>query len=221
MFQTIDNILSPPELARLREIAAKSKFVDGRISAVGSPVKNNLQVGDMNAAQQASNIVSGALSRSEDFRVFAFPKIIIPPVLTRYDTGMHYGIHVDSAFMPIGQQALRSDLSCTIFISDAEEYEGGDLRIRLGTADVRIKGKAGSAIVYPSSTIHEVEPIIAGQRLIALTFIESRIANSELREWLFELNEVAAIAGEKMDIDTYTRLQRVRENLLRYWADPD
>jgi PKHD-type hydroxylase len=221
MFQLIDNVLTPPELERLRVIAAQAKFVDGKITAEGSPVKNNVQVGERGAAQQASQIVSAALLRSEDFRVFAFPKVFVPPVLTRYDTGMYYGVHVDSAYMPIGQQSLRSDLSCTVFISDQSDYEGGALRIRLGTADVRIKGKAGSAIVYPSSTLHEVEPITAGQRLIALTFIESRIANAEQREWLFELNEVSAIAGEKMDIETYTRLQRVRENLLRYWSDPD
>lgn len=221
MFQLIENVLTAPELERLRSIAAQAKFVDGKISAEGSTVKNNMQLGDRSAAQLASQIVGSALLRSEDFRVFAFPKVFMPPVLTRYDTGMFYGIHVDSAFMPLGQQSLRSDLSCTVFINDESDYEGGALRIRLGTSDVRIKGKAGSAIVYPSSTIHEVEPVTAGQRLIALTFIESRIANAELREWLFELNEVSAIAGEKMDIETFTRFQRVRENLLRYWSDPD
>src|SRR5205085_2795054 len=128
---------------------------------------------------------------------------------------------VDSAFMPVGERDMRSDLSCTIFISDASDYEGGALRISLGTSEIRIKGKAGSAIVYPSTTIHNVEPVTSGSRLIALTFIESRIANSEHREWLFELNEIGAIMAEKMDLETYTRLQRVQENLLRYWGDPD
>ena len=140
-------------------------------------------------------------------------------MLTRYDTGMHYGIHVDSAFTPSGDRSIRVDLSCTIFISEPNEYDGGGLLIRLGSNDVSIKGAAGSAIVYPSTTIHQVLPVNSGSRLISLTFIESRIANSEHREWLFELNEVAAISGEAMDIDTFTRLQRVRENLLRYWGD--
>lgn len=221
MFRSIPNILTANEVAQLRAIAERATFVDGRASAAGSPVKNNVQVGERNALQQSSQIVAQALVRNEDFRVFAFPKSITPPVLTRYDTGMHYGLHVDAAYMPLGDRALRSDLSCTIFISDESDYEGGALRISLGSTDVRIKGKAGSAIVYPSTFIHEVEPVLAGNRLIALTFIESRIANSEQREWLFELNEVAAIAGEKMDRDTYTRLQRVQENLLRYWSNPD
>ena len=142
-------------------------------------------------------------------------------MLTRYDTGMHYGIHVDSAFTPSGDRSIRVDLSCTIFISEPNEYDGGGLLIRLGSNDVSIKGAAGSAIVYPSTTIHQVLPVNSGSRLISLTFIESRIANSEHREWLFELNEVAAISGEAMDIDTFRRLQRVRENLLRYWDDSD
>jgi PKHD-type hydroxylase len=221
MFRTIPDVLTSAELSQLHALAARSAFVDGRATAVGSPVKNNLQVVDHNVLQQSSQIVAQALYRNEDFRVFAFPKIMVPPVLTRYDSGMHYGVHVDAAFMRVGERSLRSDVSCTVFISDEADYEGGALRIRLGSMDVRIRGKAGSAIVYPSTSLHEVEPVVSGQRLIALTFIESRISNSEFREWLFELNEVGAIAGEKMDIETYTRLQRVQENLLRHWGDPD
>lgn len=221
MFRTIPDVLTPAELGQLRALAASAPFVDGRITAAGSPVKNNVQVGDRNALQQSSRIVAQALLRSEDFRVFAFPKTIMPPLLTRYDQGMHYGVHVDAAYMQIGERALRSDLSGTIFISDESDYEGGALRIRLGSADVRIKGKAGSAIVYPSTSLHEVEPVTSGSRLVALTFIESRVANSEQRDLLFELHEIGALAGERMGIDTYTRLQRVQENLLRNWGDPD
>jgi PKHD-type hydroxylase len=91
----------------------------------------------------------------------------------------------------------------------------------LGNAEVRLRAQAGSAIVYPSTTIHRVEEVTRGERLVALTFIESRIADGEQRELLYELNEVAAIAGEKMDVDTYTRLQRVQQNLIRKWGDPD
>lgn len=221
MFRDIPDVLTTAELDHLRALAARAPFVDGRITAAGSPVKNNVQVGDRNALQQSSQIVAQALLRNEDFRVFAFPKTMMPPLLTRYDAGMHYGIHVDAAYMQIGERALRSDLSCTIFISDNGDYEGGALRIRLGSMDVRIKGRAGSAIVYPSTSLHEVEPVLSGYRLVALTFIESRIANSEQREWLSELHEIAAVAGDTMDIETYTRLQRVQENLLRHWGDPD
>lgn len=220
MFLEIPDVLTAAELAQLRAIAARTPFIDGRISAVGSPVKNNVRIADA-ALQQSSGIVGQALIRSEDFRVFAFPKSMTPPLLTRYDTGMHYGIHVDAAFMPMGQAAVRTDLSCTVFISAPEEYEGGALEMRLGSQRLAVKGRAGSAIVYPSTTIHQVLPVTSGSRLVSLTFIESRIANSEHREWLYELGEVAAIGGQSMDIDTYTRLSRVKENLLRYWAEGD
>jgi PKHD-type hydroxylase len=222
MFLDIPDVLTSAEIAQLRAIAARSVFIDGKMgSPDASPVKNNVRVGDQEANRQSAQLVGDALFRHEDFRTFAFPKAMMPPILTRYDTGMYYGIHVDSALMWSGQRTLRSDLSCTVFIGDASEYEGGALRLKLGSSDVRVKGKAGSAIVYPSTTVHEVEPVTSGARLIAMTFIESRIANSENRELLYELMEIGAAAGEKMDIETYTRLQRVQQNLLRAWGSPD
>lgn len=116
---------------------------------------------------------------------------------------------------------LRSDLSCTIFISDESDYEGGALRISLGSYDVKVKGKAGSAVVYPSTTIHEVEPVTAGSRLIGLVFVESRIADAERRNLLAELFDIGALQASKMDILTFTRLQCVQENLLRAWGGAD
>ncbi len=221
MFRMIENVLTAAELQTLRGIAARAQFVDGKISAVGSPVKNNVQISDQNAHRQASQLMGDALYRSEDFRASAFPKAMSPPLLTRYDAGMHYGIHVDSAFMPTGGRMMRSDLSCTIFISDESEYQGGALRISLGAYDVKVKGKAGSVVVYPSTTIHEVEPVTAGSRLIGLVFVESRIADTERRNLLSELFEIGALQAANMDILTYTRLQRVQENLLRAWGDAD
>jgi len=222
MFLSIPDVLTAAELSHLRAIAARTTFVDPKKeSAFVSPLKNNRWVTDPEALRQSAQLVGDAVFRSEDFRTFAFPKAMMPPVLTRYDEGMHYGIHVDSAFMTTGQRVLRSDLSCTVFISDESDYDGGALRIGLGSSEIRIKGKAGSAIVYPSTTIHEVEPVTRGTRLVATTFIESRIADSEQRDLLYELMEIGAIAGEGMDIRTYTRLQRVQQNLLRRWGDPD
>jgi PKHD-type hydroxylase len=221
MFNTIENVLNAAEIAELRAIAARATFIDGRISAPGAPVKNNVVLGDRELFARSSQMVGDALYRSENFRVFAFPKAMAPPILTKYGTGMYYGTHTDAAFMPLPSRTLRSDLSCTIFLSDPESYEGGDLVARLGNSEVRLRAPAGAAIVYPSTMLHRVEQVTKGERLVALTFIESRVADSAERELLYELNEVGAIAGEKMDIDTYTRLLRVQENLLRKWADPD
>ncbi len=221
MFNTIENVLTAAELEELRAIAARAQFIDGRISAPEAPVKNNLVVGDPALMNRSAQIVADALFRSEDFRVFALPKAMTPPVLTRYGKGMYYGTHTDTAFMPQPTRLLRSDLSCTVFLSDPESYEGGELVTRFGTEELRLRAPAGAAIVYPSTTLHRVEEVTEGERLVALTFIESRIADGEQRELLYELSEIAAIAGEKMDIDTYTRLQRVQQNLMRKWGDPD
>lgn len=221
MFNTIANVLTGEEIAELRAIAARANFTDGRISAPGAPLKNNVVMVDRALFDRSAQLVADALYRSEDFRVFALPKAMAPPILTKYGVGMYYGTHTDAAFMQLPSRTLRSDLSCTVFLSDPDGYEGGDLVARLGNSEVRLRAAAGSAIVYPSTTIHRVEEVTKGERLVALTFIESRIADGEQRELLYELNEVAAAAGEKMDVDTYTRLQRVQQNLMRKWGDPD
>lgn len=221
MFNTIENVLNAAEIGELRAIAERAEFIDGRISAPGAPVKNNVVLGDRQLFARSSQLVADALYRSEDFRVFAFPKAMTPPMLTKYSAGMYYGTHTDAAFMPHPSRLMRSDLSCTVFLSDPESYDGGELVTRFGTAEVRLRAPAGAAIVYPSTTLHRVEEVTRGERLVALTFIQSRIADGEQRELLYELNEIGAIAGEKMDIDTYTRLQRVQQNLLRRWGESD
>jgi len=113
---------------------------------------------------------------------------------------------------------LRSDLSCTIFLNDPAQYEGGALRIVLGNAELRFKGALGSAIVYPSSTLHEVEKVESGERIVGLTFIESQIADTSKRNLLYELNEVAALEGNRMSYENFTRLQSVQQNLMRRWS---
>ena len=215
MFREID-LLSAAGVAELRRIAAAANFVDGRISNPHSKVKQNLQLHDEQAYQRSSQILSQALMAHEDFRNFAFPLGILPPLMTRYTPGMQYGAHADAAFLQLGQMAIRSDLSCTIFLSDPDEYEGGALRIELGTRDLRFRGRPGTAIVYPSTMMHEVEPVTKGERLVAITFIQSRIADPLLRETLYELNEVAALEGLSMAPENYARLQLVQANLLRH-----
>jgi len=220
MFKELE-ILSAAQVAELRGIAASARFVDGRISNPHSTVKQNLQLHDEAAYDRSSQILTQALYGHEDFQNFAFPVAMLPPMMARYTSEMRYGAHADAAFLQLGNMGLRSDLSCTVFLSDPDGYEGGDLVARLGNSEVRLRAAAGSAIVYPSTTIHRVEEVTKGERLVALTFIESRIADGEQRELLYELNEVAAAAGEMMDVDTYTRLQRVQQNLMRKWGDPD
>ncbi|HKR25291.1 MAG TPA: Fe2+-dependent dioxygenase [Allosphingosinicella sp.] len=218
MFKELD-ILSAAQVAELKQIAATANFVDGRISNPHSTVKQNLQLHDEAAYNRSSQIIMQAMLSHEDFRNFAFPVAMLPPMMTRYTGEMRYGAHADAAFLQLGNQPIRSDLSATIFLNDPATYEGGALRIRLGTRDTHFKGAAGSVIVYPSDMLHEVEPVTKGERLVAITFIQSRIADKFRRELLYELNEVAALEGLNMQPENYTRLQLVQSNLLRHWGD--
>ncbi|MEO8115785.1 MAG: Fe2+-dependent dioxygenase [Phenylobacterium sp.] len=221
MFLEIDDVLSPAEVAQLRGWGAKARFVDGRISSPHSTVKDNLQIDHADEAYTASSkLMAAALQRNEPFRNFAFPSLMAPPLLARYAPGMKYGAHADAALMQLGPQVLRSDLSCTLFLSEPDAYEGGVLSVRLGTKAVEFKLRAGSAVVYPSTTLHEVTPVTAGERLVGITFVESQIADSAYRELLFELDEVAALEGANMSWENRTRLQYVRTNLKRIWSAP-
>jgi PKHD-type hydroxylase len=212
-------LLTDAEIAECRRIAATAPFVDGRITNPHNTAKKNEQLHEPQAYQKSSQLLLQAFMRSEEFSDFAFPALIAPPFLTRYKPGMKYGLHTDSAYirMPAGQ--LRSDLSCTVFLSDPESYEGGSLHILLGDADLHFKLRAGEAIVYPSDTFHEVEPVTSGERLVAITFIQSRIPDPFRRNLLFNLNEVAALEGLNMSPENYSRLQLVQAQLQRYWGE--
>jgi PKHD-type hydroxylase len=216
MFKVIPNLLDAAGLAALSEIANRATFVDGRISNPHNKAKNNLQTYDAQAAERLGR----ALMENEDFRNFAFPAKMVPPVLSRYDQGMEYGWHADAATLDPGTGPVRADLSCTIFLSSPSSYGGGSLIIGLGDAEFKIRGPAGTAIVYPSHTFHRVEPVTSGARLVGLTFIQSRIASAHHREILYDLNEVAALEGTRMDFQNYSRLQLVQRNLLNAWSDP-
>lgn len=217
MFREIE-LLSPGEVAELKRIAASANFVDGRISNPHSQVKQNLQLHDDTAFEQSSQLLLQALMAHEDFRNFAFPVAITPPLMTRYTKGMRYGVHPDAAFIRMPNLTVRSDLSCTVFLNDPASYDGGALRIHLGTRDMRFKGRPGTAIVYPSNQLHEVEEVTSGERLVAITFIQSQVFETYHRELLYELNEVAALEGLKMSFDNFSRLQLIQQNLLRLWS---
>lgn len=219
MFLEIPNLLNPQELSRLRQLASSAKFLDGRMSNPGNSTKDNLQV-DLNdpAYQESTGILTNALQRSREVADFALPKILAPPLMCRYDPKMKYGAHADTAYITTPGGRMRTDVSCTIFISDPGSYEGGELRIHLGSEVINIKYPAGHCILYPSHTLHEVVPVSSGQRVVAITFIESLVPNQEHREMVFALNEVAALEGFNMKMDNRVRLDTVKSNLIRMWS---
>ncbi|MGE3251260.1 MAG: Fe2+-dependent dioxygenase [Hyphomonadaceae bacterium] len=221
MLLEIKDLLSPAEVARLIELAGKLKFVDGRVSNPHAVAKNNLQAdfGDPLFAESVK-IAADAYARSAQFQDFALPRFVAPPMLAKYQPGMNYGAHADAALMTVMGRRMRSDLSSTIFLNDPRSYEGGELVVHLGVRALPIKLSPGSAIVYPSTTLHEVAPVRSGERLVAITFIQSSVAEEAKRDILFELGEVAAIEGAKMDWLSRTRLEVARQNLTRMWSEP-
>lgn len=219
MFLEIKNVLSEAEVARLSDISLSLNFIDGRVSNTGFNQKHNLQADPRDHAYAESvKIVADALNRSREFRDFALPRRFAPPLLARYEPGMKYGPHADAAFLPMPDGRLRSDVSCTVFLSDPRAYEGGELVIHLGVRALPLKASSGSAILYPSTTLHEVAPVRSGQRLVSLTFIESEIPDEQERAMLYELGEISALEGNNMNWLNRMRLEVVRQNLTRKWS---
>lgn len=219
MILEIKDLLTAAEVVQLRELAQKVKFIDGRASNTGFELKANLQADPADAASaEASRIVADAFRRSRQFMDFVFPKQIAPPLLARYTPGMKYGPHADAAFMALPRTTLRSDVSCTVYVSDPAEYEGGELVLHLGARSMPLKSPAGAAVVYPSTTLHEVAPVRSGERLVAITFIQSLVSDEQDRLILYELGEISALEGDNMHWANRMRLEVVRQNLTRRWG---
>ena len=219
VFLKIPNLLAAPEISRLVALSQELRFVDGRVSNPANQTKVNLQADAADPKYAESvQIVSAAFTRSREFVDFALPKHVAPPLLCRYESGMKYGAHADAAVIQLGAGRIRSDLSCTVFVSDPSTYTGGELVIAMGNLAIPIKSAAGEAIVYPSTALHEVVPVRSGQRLVSITFIESLIADQHQRTQVYELNEIAALEGLTMKWENRVRLDVVRQNLLRMWS---
>ncbi len=213
------NLLTPAEVARLTALSRELRFVEGRVSNPANQTKDNLQADHADPKYAESvQIVSAGFARSREFVDFAMPKHVAPPLLCRYAPGMKYGAHADSALIHLGNLRLRSDLSCTVFVSDPSTYDGGELSIVIGNQAIAFKGAPGDAIVYPSTALHEVIPVRSGERLVSITFIESLIADQHQRSQVYELNEIAAIEGLSMRWESRVRLDVVRQNLMRMWS---
>ena len=219
MFLKIKDLLTTPEISRLTALSRELRFVNGRVSNPANLTKDNLQVDPSDPKYAESvQIVSAAFARSREFMDFALPKHVAPPLLCRYTPGMKYGAHADAALVHIGSARLRSDISCTVFVSEPAAYEGGELSIVVGNQAIAFKGQAGEAIVYPSTALHEVVPVRSGQRLVSITFIESFVPDQHQRTQVYELNEIAALEGLTMKWENRVRLDVVRQNLLRMWS---
>ena len=224
MMLHLPDILTPEEVQTIREGMDRLPFQDGRLTAGGAAaqVKQNLQAESGNDVDRLGQIVFGALVRTPHFTESFFPKKIRPPLFSRYEPGMTYGEHVDRAIMgdPGTPSMIRTDLSITVFLNDPESYDGGELVINTLSGEINVKLPPGHAFVYPSTTLHRVEPVTRGRRDCAVTWVESYIRADPERQILREMTLLCDRMHE-LDLDTTARnlALLVNSKLRRMWWD--
>lgn len=225
MLLTIDNVLTEEELAAAQKLLAESAWVSGLVTAgtQAAKVKNNQQLSE-NAPQMATlrRLVLGALNRNALFFTATLPKKIMPPFFNRYSGATnHYGFHVDNAMriLPEGGY-VRADVSATLFLSDPQTYDGGELVINDTFGQQSIKLQAGSMVIYPSSSVHQVTPVTRGERIACFMFIQSMVRDPDQRRLLYEMDMALLQLRQNIgETEAVVSLTGTYHNLLRQWAE--
>lgn len=237
MLLRIHQVLTPDELAQVRELVLGADWADGRITAgsQSGAVKNNQQLPeDLPAAQQARHLVSVALARHPMFVTGALPRSVYPPLFNRYSgAANHFGDHIDNAVRTHAATArhVRTDISCTLFLSDPPSYDGGELVVQDTYGEQRIKFDAGDLVMYPGTSVHRVEPVTRGERLACFFWVESMVRHDAQRRLLYDM-DMAITALRRKELSTpaagaasalgespeVVRLTGCYHNLLRMWA---
>ena len=223
MLVDISALLSNKKLSEITSLIADAKFVDGKLSAgmAAQRVKNNDEIAsDAQQLQRLNNLVMTPLVNHPVFQNAVLPHRVAAPFFARYNTQQHYGEHIDDPVMgPMGQR-YRSDISVTIFLNSPTEYQGGELRIRTQFGHQDIKLEAGDAVIYPSSSLHQVMPVTAGIRLVAVTWAQSLIRDPSKRELLYELSQAReSLMAEKPDAAVTKQVDHSYVNLIRMWSE--
>lgn len=225
MLISVPNVLDAHALERVLAIMRSADWVDGNITSgsQSSLVKHNEQLPeDSTAAREAGNIILDALSRSPMFVAAALPLKVYPPLFNRYGGGQSFGTHVDNAIrIRRGSDfRIRSDLSATLFLADPKDYDGGELVIEGAFGAQAVKLPAGHMILYPSSSLHRVEPVRRGARMASFFWIESMVRDTEERRALFEMDQsIQTLSAQVGHGDAaIVQLTGVYHNLLRRWA---
>ena len=226
MLLPLPALLTQQELAALRQLIDPAEWVDGNATSGHQArlVKHNLQLPETGGeARQAGQIVLTALARNPVFIAAALPAKIFPPMFNSYADGQNYGLHVDNAVrvLPGGDGTVRADLSITVFLEDPEAYQGGELTIETAFGAQQVKLPAGDAVLYPSSSLHKVEPVTHGRRLACFFWVQSMVRDERARASLFDLDQsIQQLAAEVGPANAaLVRLTGVYHNLLRRWAD--
>jgi PKHD-type hydroxylase len=228
MLLHVPAILDAAQVAHFRAVLDGGEWIDGKatVGAQGAQVKRNQQLADNSPlARELGAAVLAALSASPLYHAAALPLRTLPPRFNRYQDGGQYGLHVDGSVMHVampGQATgtLRTDVSCTLFLCEPEEYDGGELVVHDTYGEHEVKLPAGDLILYPSSSLHRVEPVTRGARLASFFWVQSLIRDDSQRRMLFELDaSIQSLTRSGADRAALLQLTGVYHNLLRRWAE--
>jgi PKHD-type hydroxylase len=227
MLLHIQNVLTAEQVAHCRGKLDAAGWADGRLTAgyQSAKAKNNLQLPDDHpVARELGALVLDGLQRSAMFMAGALPRRIFPPLFNCYREGQSFGYHVDNAvrYPRTGddRSPVRTDLSATLFLSDPDEYDGGELTIEDTFGTHAVKLPAGDLILYPASSLHRVEPIVRGARVASFFWIQSLVRDDGERRLLFDLDvSIQSLNQQMADDPALVQLVGVYHNLLRRWTE--
>ena len=225
MLLHIPNVLPREQVEQIRAELEAADWTDGRetVGAQGAQVKRNQQLPDTSALRrQLGQLVQAALARHPLYHAATLPLRMLPPRFNRYADGGQYGFHVDGAVMALPGEGgqLRSDISCSLFLNEPEDYDGGELIISDTYGEHEVKLPAGDLIVYPSSSLHRVAPVTRGARLASFFWVQSLVRDDARRRMLFELDtSIQTLTRSGADAAALLQLTGVYHNLLRQWAE--
>jgi PKHD-type hydroxylase len=226
MMLHVPNVLSAAEVERCRQVFSRAGWVDGRATAghQSAQAKKNLQLPEGGKeARELGDLVLAALERSPLFITAALPQRVYPPLFNRYEAGMTFGSHVDNAIraLPGTPHRLRTDLSATLYLSEPESYDGGELVVEDTYGSHAVKLPAGDLVLYPASSLHHVTPVTRGVRLASFFWVQSMVRDAGERALLFDLDTaVRQLNQEAAGSPALVMLTGVYHNLLRRWSDP-
>lgn len=225
MLICLPELLNSDQVTRIREIIDVAAWVDGNETsgAQAAQAKFNEQLPvDSAAGEEAGDIILDALYSNSLFLSAAMPAFTMPPLFNRYAGGQNFASHVDNAIRFVRGRRMRSDLSMTVFLTDPRDYDGGELTIETSYGVQAVKLPAGHAVLYPSTSLHLVSPVMRGARVSSFFWIQSMIRDERVRSTLFDLDQtIQALALEKgVGDETCVRLTGVYHNLVRLWAEP-
>jgi PKHD-type hydroxylase len=225
MLLQVPDVLTAEQVANCRQLLEAAEWVDGRITAghQSALAKDNMQLPeDHPHAKTLGDTIIAALERNSLFMAAALPLKVFPPLFNRYQKGQSFGNHVDNAIRQVTgtPHRVRTDLSATLFFSNPEEYDGGELVVEDTYGLHSVKLPAGHLILYPASSVHHVRPITRGARLASFFWIQSMVRDDGERTLLFDLDvAIQRLTGELPDHSSVVELTSLYHNLLRRWAD--